>query len=1044
MWIRGRGVWWACAPAVVLVVAAFLGAGSGGAASLAGCTDSQLIPRVAEVSVSQGAPGYARLARGKETIVRVYLTTPTTCTLSNRQSIAPFSATLNVTNGNTTAPPQLREYAPLSGKLSAATQIYSTADPFFVVPASYLAPDSPNSFTATFALTITYTRNGVATQYTTSPPVTNKTVDQKTNALRVLVVPMGDPTSASVQWSNSMNTPTGPTAEATLQDVLTNAGRAFPVPTGVSPTLTAGPPAPTEGIRYVVSRTLLDAKSLGLFKTSGTTTKFCANGANWSTSQVTSGAYAGHTLKADLLQRLADYNLQNIPPADMVVGVVDGAIAWKSTDGLGCDDGRATTPASKAAGQIAFVRVSTDPAYPTPLQMELMHPFGVSKTGTFHSSSIEADAAAPDHGYNVLQRKVVSVVSGALGVNDHSIMNYNTIAPNPPYTKDNTLLEPTDWADALCDLGGIDSLGGASPFANCTLSSALGTSQGVPATSAPSMFQISGILSGTAVRVTNAKKVVGDVERGIGASDLHLLLCAGECSGATNKKEVALALLPDEGHTNVANGTDTESGHLGFNALVALEDSNWNCAALTLSGVEKFRACATDPAPDVVSTSTVTPGTVLAAFSGPACCNGRGMAFDGTNLHFTVASPDPDDSSSNLKIYKLSTGGAFLGSVVTGVPIGALGYDPGSGKLYGGNYGNGDVYEINPATGSKSTLFNFNGNDGSCGDTLGKQIDGLEFLPTGGGQLALSGDVCDTVYIKTLLGGAVSQFTTDNNSGITTDGAGGLWLARVNTEGAGEDTRLTHVALDGTVQSELLIPDYEIEDLAYDRVTFAPTCVVWTNPATLGTPEVRAIAVPCGTPSSGQSAAVQTANTRFVSLFFTCGNPNDLNDEKFTLANGLRPDAGGDVVATYTNSLFCGEGSPKIIAEASNGWTSTGLGDTDAAAGVGATSQSPTTNVASPLNGGKYRRGEFVHYEGTATDAEQSAITGNNLTWSDDKPSPHGIGSGQSFDLRLAPDAPLGDHHITLTATDAQGHSTSKTVTITVGPALCPSTSKCP
>jgi hypothetical protein len=189
---------------------------------------------------------------------------------------------------------------------------------------------------------------------------------------------------------------------------------------------------------------------------------------------------------------------------------------------------------------------------------------------------------------------------------------------------------------------------------------------------------------------------------------------------------------------------------------------------------------------------------------------------------------------------------------------------------------------------------------------------------------------------------------------------------------------------------------------------------------------------------------VQTANTRFVSLFFTCGDPNDPNDEKFTLANGLRPDAGGDVVATYTNSLFCGEGSPKIIAEASNGWTSTGLSDTDAAAGVVATSQFPTTNVASPLNGAKYRRGEFVHYEGTATDAEQSAITGINLTWSDDKPAPHGIGSGESFDLKLLPDAPLGDHRITLTATDTQGHATSKTVTITIGPALCPSTSKCP
>lgn len=1043
MRVRGRGVWWACAPAVAVVVAAFLlGAGTGGAASLANCTDSQLIPRVAEVLVSQGAPGYARLARGKETIVRAYLATPTNCTVTTRQSIAPFSATLDVMNGDSPAPAQLREYAPLSGKVGAATQIYSTADPFFVVPASYLAPTSINSFTANFTLTITYTRNGLATTYTTSPPATTKPVDQKTNALRVLVVPMGDPTSASIQWSNSANTPTGPTAEETLQNVMANAARAFPMPTGVTPALTA---SSTGGIRYVPGPTLLDVKSLGLYKTSNNVTKFCANGANWSTSQVTTGAYAGHTLKADLLQRLADYNLLNTPPADVVLGVIEGAIAWKSTDNLGCDDGRATTPASKVPGQIAWVRVSTDPAYPTPLQMELMHPFGISKTGTFHSPNIEADAFAPDHGYNVLQRKVGSTVSGALGVNDHSIMNYNTVSPNPPYTKDNTLLEPTDWAEALCDLGGVASTGG---FTNCTLSAALGTSQGVPATGAPKMYQISGILDGTGgVRVTDAKKVDGDVERGVvGPTDdsrLHLLLCVGTCSTASNsRKDVKLALLGGEGHI----GESIEAGS-SFGALVSLDDGAWTCSALMLDGVEVFNAC-DDPTnlPNITSTSTVATGTVLADFTMPAG-NGRAVAFDGNNLLYTTFVGDD-------RIYKFTTGGVAMGTISVGVQLGALALKPDNGHLYGGNYtGTGEVYDIDPSNGNKTTLFAYDDTPeakaAACpfGAGLFKEIDGLERLPSG--NLALSGDRCTRVDIKAPPGwNTVSSFNVpagEDNAGITTDGADGLWLG-LNTNNVDTTvSRLAHRDAAGNYVDSIS-PGRFLEDLAFDAKTFAPNCVVWGNTADEYPAHVLAYAVPCPSTGVKQGVAVKTENARFVSLQFTCGattNPAD-GTPTFTLANGLRPDAGGEVVANYTNQLFCGESPGQIISTASNGWNWTGLSDAQATTAATGTSTLPTVNVASPLNGGKYRRGEFLHLDGSASDASDGSITGAQLQWSDDRLTPTAIGTGQSTDFRLPATAPLGDHHITLTATDGSGHSSSRTVTITIGPALCPSTSKCP
>jgi hypothetical protein len=1037
------------------------------------CTDAQLVPNVAELLVSQGAPGYVRLARGKETIVRAYLTNPTACTVSSRQSIAPVSATLDVTypNGATGTPAQLQNYQPLAGKLATATQIYSTSDPLFVVPTSYLAPANGGSaFSIKFTLKVTYSRNGSASYITTTGTDKTVDVDQKTNALRVLVVPMGDPTSTSIQWSSL--------AESTLQTVMTNASRAFPVPTGISSSLCdpASPTCPlgaTGGIRYVVSTTLLDAKSLGLYATSGTTTKFCGSASNWNTSQVTSGAYAGHTLKADLLQRLADYNRLNAPPADLVLGVVDGGIAWKSTDtGVSCDDGRAATPGLGSAGQIGWVRVSTDSTYPTPLQMELLHPFGVSRTLSFHSSNVEADAAGRDHGYNVLLRKVVSTVSGALGMNDHSIMNYNT--STIPYTPNNTLLEPADWAATLCDLGGIDSAT-VTPFANCSLNSALGASQGVPAANGRVFYQISGICTGTdvnnnctGVRVTNPQaNVPADGETGVSCtataiigsnlplcsvsnnSPLHLLLCNGPCSNPVNVvKNVGLGLKPDEGHDG--GGSIDFRPPDGFSALVEMTNSGATDADLTLtvnnSSTTVFTASANDPAPHITSTnvSSVKPGTVLRSFSMPLeSGNGRAIAYDGAgHLYTTIA--------SGTTVYKQTTSGSSVSSFDAGTTIGALAYRPNTGHLIAGSYtGDGNVYDIDPSNpGGKTPLFTFH-NAGTCLFGSNDAIDGLAFRPTAG-NLAISGDACNTVFIKSLAGTAVSQFGTTNNSGIATDGAGGLWLALL-TQGDTAYTELTHVDSAGTVFSgdTVILDGYAAEGLSYDPDTFAPACAVWTNQATFNftdAPQIRAIAVPCSAPSSGQSAAVETTNTRFVSLFFTCGDPSDLTDDKptFPLANGLRPDGSGEVVAKYTDKLFCNNGTdtPKIISSASNGWSTSSPSDPQAVQPVIATSQSPIVNIASPLSS-KYRRGEFIHYEGSASDGEQEAIVAGLKWYFDGVQITDGDGK-QSFDKQIAAGAPLGNHTIRLDATDAQNHTSSASVTISIGPALCPSTSKCP
>jgi hypothetical protein len=1031
---------------LAIAVASLIG---GASRAWAACSNEQLIPNVAEILVSQGAAGYTRLTRGKETIVRVYLTNPA-CGPSSKQAITPKSATLTVDNGDGT-PTTLSNYQPLSGKVLGTQQVYSTADPFFVVPASELAPaTNTGQFTVNFTFALTYTRTGSTANQTaiTGSNTASAVVNQRTQAMRILVVPMGDRSSGSVQWST--------TAEQELERVMADTARAFPVPTGAESQLQGFTPT-TAGIRYRISGDLLDVKALGLYNG----TKFCANAGNWATSQVSTGTFAGKTLKGELQERLDNYNQYNTPPADVVLGVIDGAIAWKSADGIsgGCDDGRAATPdpVSKNPAEVAWVRVDTPGTYPTPLQMEVMHTLGIRSSLSFHGNEVEADGGT-NKGYNVALRKVIALTpAGTLGFNDHSIMNYNTTTI--PYRRDNTLAHPTDWMHGLCDLGG----GGT-----CTISSVIGTDAGVAAGEDLDMFEIVGHLDGEppSVKIDDAGVGAGDdenaIEHGIGdaGSPIHLLLCDGPCSNSLNlRRDIPLALSSqapvDDDH--VAPGPAPAPNT--FSALVSLKHPTipaltFSCAQLLHNGnpVPGVSPCAGDAPPDVVSTSSSTkPGAVLASFvpsfppgegqefPTPLCCNGRAVAFDGTHLYVTVR--------SQASVYKVTTNGVIVGTVPIGTTLGALAYNAATGHFYGGDYdGNEKVYDVDYNAATKTDLFTFGDDPPEPCDGQGSTnfIDGLEYYLSGSeGRLALSGDICDTVFLKKLDGTAASppSFATNNNSGITTDGASGFWLARLNLPVG--TTWLTHVAGDGTVLSEFQISGYEAEDLAYDNVTFAPACAVWMNQATFGSPEVRAVAVPCGS-GGGDAVVVKTTDTDFVTLFAVCGTQADATNpevEKFSLGTYV-PGPNGQTIVPITDDRYCVDAT--VIAEASNSWTTTRLNDAQADAETGAPSQSPTVYISHPRHLDRFRRGETIHFQGGAFDAEDGEIVGT-LEWSDNTVATPIATGTKSFDYTVPNDAPTGDHIITLKATDSppDSHTSQTTITINIRPAACP-TAKCP
>src|SRR3954451_1017847 len=163
-----------------------------------------LSPQLLETSINQGVPTYGQLVPRKETLVRLYLAKPACASTDDKIELTSASITVNVNGtGKTYSPVRAitTPYPQLSDN-SLGPIADSMANPIFVIPGADLTVPVTGTYNIAVTASVKYiatSAGGVAGTEVTkglpdagTPPAI-ATVGAKTNDLRVLVVPMGDP-----------------------------------------------------------------------------------------------------------------------------------------------------------------------------------------------------------------------------------------------------------------------------------------------------------------------------------------------------------------------------------------------------------------------------------------------------------------------------------------------------------------------------------------------------------------------------------------------------------------------------------------------------------------------------------------------------------------------------------------------------------------------------------------------------------------------------------------------------------------------------------
>lgn len=256
-------------------------------------------------------------------------------------------------------------------------------------------------------------------------------------------------------------------------------------------------------------------------------------------------------------------------------------------------------------------------------------------------------------------------------------------------------------------------------------------------------------------------------------------------------------------------------------------------------------------------------GTVLADIvPGGATGNGRGTAFDGQNIYYTVV--------GNSNIYKVATNGSLLATIPVAGGVaqgGPLAWD--GSTLWTMNYSSPSftLYRVNPADGSILSSCNIATQNPthpavtSNPRNIGEFPDGLDWT---GSTLWVSSEVftgnwvvevdttCNILNAFNPPANLGQPGASGGTSGVAFDGVT-LWHPTPTNNST--DMLIFQTDTSGTTTGLTFVADRLTEDLAFDSVTFAPVCALWGNEATFGLNHITAYEVPCPFKTPGEKAA---------------------------------------------------------------------------------------------------------------------------------------------------------------------------------------------
>lgn len=611
-----------------------------------GSTPCVLVPKLTDVTVNQGLGSYNPFARGKDTLVKFYLSLPDcadtvhgdTITITS-PSTAPTQLTASgVTALNTQIPPftvpLYNQPGFTVGPSVNAPYVNQPADPVFIVPAADLAPSTDTSaFTLSFQAAVNFTGTPGSgslstpaagpTTFSTQPGTTNPIkaqYERRTNALRVLVVEMVDPLGTA----NTFGSSTTPNAHTAVDDGMLELSRMWPLPSGVSTTLTSL----SGGLRYQFNAGALDLRSVSA---GGYTYNLIDTNVGDLAYNLFCGSSNFDVVKVALENYRQAWNAQNPSyPADRVLGVVDQANSGGSGDA--CPDGMASMPSFAAAATQAWVRAcyssciaSTGQAASITgslIAMEMSHTVGLvpqfRDDGTSHSPNVHADTVPTQTLNRAFYLTTRSVIA-----DNHTVMDYTVDPLNTSSTWNNTdtVLEQPDYDYLLC------ALGGGLDIECSSATNTIGTVAGVPAAG---LYTLSGSVGidpslglPTAARTTIADSFVSPNQYAQTPtnpnSSYRLLQCSGTCASSTILRNDGIPVsFSDDDHNSPSGATAPQAtGVGGIQAAVPFSVGATRIELRFISGTSNILLYARDNsngAPQVVPGSltagAVTPGQV--------------------------------------------------------------------------------------------------------------------------------------------------------------------------------------------------------------------------------------------------------------------------------------------------------------------------------------------------------------------------------------------------------------------------------------------------